>query len=70
MRKDRIEEKAYQMALELYYSEGGFHGTGVDADDVPVLRPQVSRLKREDAAWEPNSAFYGGKPVEIGRAHV
>ena len=63
MRKDRIEEKAYQKALELYYSEGGFHGTGIDADDVPVLRPQVSRLKREDAAWEPNSAFYGGKPV-------
>jgi len=63
MRKDRIEEKAYKMALELYYSEGGFHGTGIDADDVPVLRPQVSRLKREDEPWEPNSAFYGNKPV-------
>ena len=63
MRKDRIEEKAYQMALELYYSEGGFHGTGIDADDVPVLRPRVSRLKREDEAWEPESAFYGNKPV-------
>lgn len=63
MRKDRIEEKAYRMALELYYSEGGFHGSGIDAEDVPVLRPEVSRLKRQDEPWEPNSAFYGNKPV-------
>ena len=67
MRTDRIAEGAYQKALEMYnYSERGFHGTGVDADDVPVLKPQVSRLKREDDPWEPNSAFYGNKPRGAG----
>ena len=47
MRKDSIAPGAYQKALELYqFSEKGFHGTGVDADDVPVLAPQVSKLKK------------------------
>ena len=48
------------------FSEKGFHGTGVDADDVPVLAPQVSKLKKEDEPWQPNSAFYGNKPVGGG----
>lgn len=67
MRTDRIAEGAYQKALEMFqYSERGFHGTGIDAEDVPVLKPQVSRLKREDEPWEPNSAFYGNKPRGAG----
>jgi len=67
MRTDKIDERAYQQALELYsYSERGFHGTGSDAADVPVLAPQVSKLKKEDEPWQPESAFYGNKPVGTG----
>jgi len=67
MRKDSIADAALKQAYELYnYSEKGFHGTGVDADDVPVLAPQVSKLKKEDEPWQPNSAFYGNKPVGGG----
>jgi len=67
MRKDSIAEGAYQKALEMYqFSERGFHGSGVDADDVPVLAPQVSKLKKEDAPWNPESAFYGNKPRGSG----
>lgn len=67
MRKDSIADAALKQAYELYqFSERGFHGTGVDADDVPVLAPQVSKLKKEDKPWEPNSAFYGNKPRGSG----
>jgi hypothetical protein len=67
MRKDSIADGAYKKALELYqFSERGFHGSGVDAADVPVLAPQVSKLKKEDEPWEPNSAFYGNKPRGSG----
>ena len=70
MRKDSIAEGAYQKALEMYqFSERGFHGSGVDADDVPVLAPQVSKLKKEDAAWQPNSAFYGNQPRGSAPTH-
>jgi len=67
MRKDKIADAALQQAYELYqFSERGFHGTGIDADDVPVLAPQVSKLKKEDEPWQPNSAFYGNKPRGSG----
>jgi hypothetical protein len=67
MRKDSIAPGAYQKALEMYqFSEKGFHGSGVDADDVPVLAPQVSKLKKEDEPWQPNSAFYGNQPRGSG----
>jgi hypothetical protein len=67
MRKDSIAPGAYQKALEMYqFSEKGFHGSGVDADDVPVLAPQVSKLKKEDEPWQPQSAFYGNKPRGSG----
>ena len=49
MRTDKIDDAALKQAYDLYqFSERGFHGTGVDADDVPVLAPQVSKLKKED----------------------
>jgi hypothetical protein len=67
MRKDSIADAALKQAYELYqYSERGFHGTGIDADDVPVLAPQVSKLKKEDAPWQPETAFYGNKPKGSG----
>ena len=67
MRKDRIDDAALKQAYDLYqFSERGFHGTGVDAEDVPVLAPQVSKLKKEDAPWNPDSAFYGNKPRGSG----
>lgn len=67
MRKDSIADAALQQAYELYqFSERGFHGSGVDAEDVPVLAPQVSKLKKEDAPWQPESAFYGNKPKGSG----
>jgi hypothetical protein len=67
MRKDSIAEGAYKKALELYsYSESNFHKSGIDAEDVPVLAPQVSKLKREDEPWQPESAFYGNKPRGSG----
>jgi hypothetical protein len=69
MRKDAIADAALKQAYQMYeFSERGFHGTGIDADDVPVLAPQVSKLKKEDEPWEPNSAFYGNKPVGGGPA--
>ena len=69
MRKDAIADAALKQAYQMYeFSERGFHGTGVDAEDVPVLAPQVSKLKKEDEPWEPNSAFYGNKPVGGGPA--
>jgi hypothetical protein len=67
MRKDRIDDAALKQAYDLYqFSERGFHGTGIDADDVPVLAPQVSKLKKEDEPWQPNSAFYGNQPRGSG----
>lgn len=67
MRKDSIADAALKQAYELYqFSEKGFHGSGIDADDVPVLAPQVSKLKKEDAPWNPESAFYGNKPRGSG----
>jgi hypothetical protein len=67
MRKDSIADAALKQAYELYsYSERGFHGTGVDAEDVPVLSPQVSKLKKEDEPWQPHSAFYGNQPRGSG----
>jgi hypothetical protein len=67
MRTDRIDDAAIKQAYELYqFSERGFHGTGIDADDVPVLAPQVSKLKKEDEPWNPESAFYGNKPRGSG----
>jgi hypothetical protein len=67
MRKDSIADAALKQAYELYqFSEKGFHGSGIDADDVPVLAPQVSKLKKEDKPWQPESAFYGNKPRGSG----
>lgn len=67
MRKDAIADAALKQAYKMYeFSEKGFHGTGVEADDVPVLAPQVSKLKKEDEPWQPNSAFYGNKPRGSG----
>ena len=70
MRKDSIADAALQQAYELYqFSEKGgpdYHNTGIRAEDVPVLAPQVSKLKKEDAPWQPQSAFYGNKPVGGG----
>jgi hypothetical protein len=67
MRKDSIADAALKQAYELYeFSERGFHGTGIEADDVPVLAPQVSKLKKEDEPWQPNSAFYGNQPRGSG----
>jgi hypothetical protein len=67
MRKDSIADAALKQAYELYqFSEKGFHGSGIDADDVPVLAPQVSKLKKEDEPWNPESAFYGNKPRGSG----
>jgi hypothetical protein len=67
MRTDKIADAALKQAYDLYqFSERGFHGTGVDADDVPAIAPQVSKLKKEDEPWQPNSAFYGNKPRGSG----
>lgn len=70
MRKDKIADDALKQAYELYqFSEKGgpnYHNTGIRAEDVPVLAPQVSKLKKEDAPWQPESAFYGNKPVGSG----
>lgn len=67
MRKDRIDDAALKQAYDLYqFSERGFHGTGEDAADVPVLAPQVSKLKKNDAPWQPETAFYGNKPKGSG----
>lgn len=70
MRKDSIADAALQQAYELYqFSEKGgpnFHNSGIRAEDVPVLAPQVSKLKKEDAPWQPDSAFYGNKPIGGG----
>lgn len=72
MRKDSIADAALKQAYELYqFSEKGgvdYHNTGIRAEDVPVLAPQVSKLKKEDAPWQPDSAFYGNKPVGGGPA--
>jgi hypothetical protein len=67
MRKDFIAPGAIEKAYQLFeFSERGFHGTGVDADDVPVLAPEVSKLKKSDPEWQPESAFYGNKPRGSG----
>jgi hypothetical protein len=67
MRTDRIADAALKQAYSLYqFSERGFHGTGVDAEDSPVIAPQVSKLRKEDEAWNPESAFYGNKPRGSG----
>jgi len=67
MRTDKIADAALQQAYDLYqFSERGFHGTGIEAEDVPAIAPQVSKLKKEDPAWQPNSAFYGNKPRGAG----
>ena len=67
MRKDSIADAALKQAYELYqFSERGFHGTGIDAEDVPAIAPQVSKLKRQDEPWQPNSAFYGNQPRGSG----
>jgi hypothetical protein len=67
MRKDSIADAALKQAYELYeFSERGSHGTGIEAEDVPVLSPQVSKLKKEDEPWQPNSAFYGNQPRGSG----
>jgi hypothetical protein len=67
MRTDKIADAALKQAYNLYqFSERGFHGTGVDAEDVPAIAPQVSKLKKEDEPWQPNSAFYGNKPRGSG----
>ena len=70
MRTDRIDDKALQQAYDLMeFSEKGgpnFHNTGIRAEDVPVLSPQVSKLKKEDEPWQPDSAFYGNKPKGSG----
>lgn len=67
MRKDSIAEGAYKKALELYsYGESNFHKSGIVAEDVPVLAPQVSKLKKEDEPWQPESAFYGNQPRGSG----
>ena len=70
MRTDRIDNAALEQARQMYeFSEKGgpnYHNTGIRAEDVPVLAPQVSKLKKEDEPWQPNSAFYGNKPVGSG----
>jgi hypothetical protein len=67
MRTDRIADAALEQARMMYqFSERGFHGTGIDADEVPAIAPQVSKLKKEDEPWQPNSAFYGNKPRGSG----
>jgi|GEM_PF-6441693 len=67
MRKDSIAEGAYKKALELYsYGESNFHKSGINAEDVPVLAPQVSKIKKEDEPWQPETAFYGNKPRGSG----
>jgi hypothetical protein len=70
MRTDRIDNAALEQARKMYeFSEKGgpnYHNTGIRAEDVPVLAPQVSKLKKEDEPWQPNSAFYGNKPVGGG----
>ena len=67
MRKDFIAPGALEKAYQLFeFSERGFHGTGSDADDVPVLAPEVSKLKKSDPEWQPESAFYGNKPRGSG----
>ena len=70
MRTDRIDDAALEQARKLYeFSEKGgpnYHNTGIRAEDVPALAPQVSKLKKEDAPWNPESAFYGNKPRGSG----